>query len=135
MKRGGRFSYLVLLIHFFAFATTATTHIATDPCEGSKAKLFVEVTAENSSGAPLDKSSKETSSSQEILTPSREKSRNNEMRDASTGAEDEGEIILEEGHGDHRQNLLDTALEFYQASQELWSRGELKEAIDASSEQ
>ena len=29
------------------------------------------------------------------------------------------------------QNLLDTALGFYQASQELWSRGELEEAINA----
>jgi membrane-bound lytic murein transglycosylase D len=134
MKRDCRCFYLVLLIYFFAFATVGNTYLGIDPYGGSKEKLFGQVIAEQISGAPSDKSSKETSRSQKTLTPPKEKSRNNEMGDATEGAEDEEEIILEEGHDDKRQNLLDAALESYQTAQELWSQGELEEAIAALDE-
>jgi len=94
-------------------AKAANTQVASNQDEIPKEKLSVEevaaaeVTAENSYEAPLDRSPQEKSNS---------------------------ETIVEEGDGDKKQNLLDTALDFYQASQELWSRGELEEAIDALDE-
>ena len=93
-----------------------------------------EVTVENRYEAPLDKSPEETSNSEISLTPSEEKSPDIKMMDPPAKAKDEKEIVVEEGNGDKKQNLLDTALDFYQASQELWSRGEFEEAIDALDE-
>ncbi len=62
-------------------------------------------------GRPLlDKSSEKTSNTEISLRPSRETST------------------------DIKQKLLDTALDFYQASQEFWSRGEFEEAINALDE-
>jgi membrane-bound lytic murein transglycosylase D len=80
------------------------------------------------------KSPEETSNSEISLTPSREEFPDIKIIDAPAGAKDEEEIIVEEGNGNKKQNLLDTALDFYQASQELWSRGELEEAINALDE-
>jgi membrane-bound lytic murein transglycosylase D len=80
------------------------------------------------------KSPEETSNSEISLTPSREEFPDIKIIDAPAGAKDEEEIIVEEGNGDKKQNLLDTALDFYQASKELWSRGELEEAINALDE-
>jgi len=123
-----------------ACATAANTHVASNQDEIPKEKLSVEevaaaeVTAENSYEAPLDKSPEETSNSEISLTPSRDESPNIKIIDTPAGAKDEEEIIVEEGNGDKKQNLLDTALDFYQASQELWSRGELEEAINALDE-
>jgi len=140
MKKWCKCFYLILFIHFFACATAASTHVANDQNEISKEKPSVEEvvaaesTVENSYGAPLDKSPGGISNSEKSLTPSREESPDIKMRDAPAGAEDEEEIIVEEGHGDDKQNLLDTALEFYQASQELWLHGEIEEAIDALDE-
>ena len=139
MKRWCKFFYLILFIHFFACATAPNTHVARSQDEIPKEKLSVEevvaveVTVENSYEAPLDKSPAETSNPEISLTPSREQSPESktEIIHAPSGAKDEKEIIVEEGNGDKKQNLLDTALDFYQASQELWSRGELEEAIDA----
>jgi membrane-bound lytic murein transglycosylase D len=81
-----------------------------------------------------NKSPEETSNSEISLTPSRKESPNTKIIDAPAGAKNEEEIIVEESNGDKKQNLLDTALDFYQASQELWSRGELEEAINALDE-
>ncbi len=140
MKRWCKFSYLILFIHFFACATAPNTHVASNHDEIPKEKpsveevAAVEVTVENSYEAPLDKSPKETSNSEISLTPSREESPDIKIIDAPAGAKDEEEIIVEEGNGDKKQNLLDTALDFYQASQELWSRGEIEEAINALDE-
>ena len=124
----------------FVYATAANTHGASNQDEIPKEKLSVEevapveVTVENSYEAPLDKSPEETSNSEISSTPSREESPDIKIIDAPAGAKDEEEIIVEEGNGDKEQNLLDTALDFYQASQELWSRGELEEAINALDE-
>jgi len=123
-----------------ASATAANTHVASNQDKIPKEKLSVEevaaveVTGENSYEALLDKSPEETSNSEISLTPSREESPDIKIIDAPAGEKDEEEIIVEEGNGDKKQNLLDTALDFYQASQELWSRGELEEAIDALDE-
>jgi len=140
MKRWGTFFYVILFIYFFVSAALASTHVASDQDKTPREKLSVEevtaaeVTVENFHEAPLVKSPEETSNSEKSLTPSREESPDIKMRDAPAGAEDEEEIIAEEGQGDEKQSLLDTALEFYQASQELWSRGELEEAIAALDE-
>jgi membrane-bound lytic murein transglycosylase D len=116
MKRWGKCSYLILFIYFLTVAPA-------------------EVTAENSYKAPLEKSPEETSNSEISLTPSRgENPPDIRIIDAPARAEDEGAVVVEEGNGDKKENLLDTALDFYQASQERWSRGELEEAIDALDE-
>ena len=123
MKRWCKFSYLVLFIYLLACATAPNTHVAGNHDEIPKEKpsveevAAVEVTVENSYEAPSGKSPKETSNSEIYLIPS-----------------DEEQIIVEEGNGDKKENLLDTALDFYQTSQELWSRGELEEAIHALDE-
>ena len=140
MKRGGVFFYLILLIHFFACAASASTRVASDLNEISKEKLSVEkvvaaeAIAENTDRTPSNKSPEEASNPQKSFPSSKEESPGIKTEDALEGAEDEEEIIVEEGQGDEKQNLLDTALEFYQASQELWSRGELEEAIAALDE-
>jgi membrane-bound lytic murein transglycosylase D len=119
-----------------ACATASNTHVASNQDEIPKDKLSVEevaeleVTVENSYEAPLDKSPEETSNSEISSTFSREEPPDTKMIDASAGAKDEEEIV-EEGESDSKENPLDTALDFYQASQELWSCGELEEAIDA----
>jgi membrane-bound lytic murein transglycosylase D len=121
-------------------ATAANTHVGSNQDKIPKQKpsveevAAVEVTVENSYEAPLDKSPEEASNSEIPLTPSRKESPDIKIIDAPAGAKNEDEIIEEEGNGDQTQNLLDTALEFYQASQELWSRGELEEAINALDE-
>jgi len=122
------------------FATMASTHVASDQGETPKERISVkeataaEVTAENSYAAPLDKSPEETSNSEISLTPSREHSTKSKIIHASAGAKDEEGVIVEERNGGERQDFLDTALDFYQASQELWSRGEMEGAIDALDE-
>jgi len=122
-----------------ACAAAANTRVASNQDEIPKEKLSVEevaaveVIVENSHGAPLDKSSEEKSNSEISLTPSREESPDIKIIDAPAGAKDEEEITVEEGNGD-KKNLFDTALDFYQASQELWSRGELEGAINALDE-
>ena len=137
MKRWCKFSYLILFIPFFACATAPNTHVAGNHDEIRKEKpsvegvAAVEVTVENSYQAPLGKSPKETSNSE---IPSKEKSAGIKIVGAPAGAKDGEEIIVEEGNGDRKENLLDTALDFYQTSQELWSRGELEEAINALDE-
>jgi len=121
-------------------SATANNHVASNQDEIPKEKLSVEevaaveVTVENSYKAPLDKSPEETSNSETSLTPSREESSGTEIIDTPVGAKDEEEIIVEEDNGDKKENLLDAALDFYQTSQELWSRGELEEAINALDE-
>jgi hypothetical protein len=140
MKKWRMFSHLVLCIHFFACLTVANTHVARDQNERSKERPVVEevaaaeVTVENRDGAPLDKSSEETSNSEISLTPLSEESPDIEMMDTPAEPKDEEEIIVEENNSDKKENFLDTALDFYQASQDLWSRGELEEAIDALDE-
>jgi len=137
MKRWCKLFYLIPFILFFACATASNTHVTSNEDEIPTQKLFVEevaaaeFTLEKSHKAPLDKSPEETSNSEISLTPSREESPDIKIIDAPAGAKGEEEIIVEEGNGDKKQNLLDTALDFYQASQELWSRGELEEAINA----
>jgi membrane-bound lytic murein transglycosylase D len=81
-----------------------------------------------------NQSPEETSHSEISLAPSKGESPDIKMMDAPAGAKDEEEIIVEEGTGDKKQNLLDTALDCYQSSQELWSRDELEEAINALDE-
>jgi membrane-bound lytic murein transglycosylase D len=140
MKRLCKFSYLILFIHFFACATAPNTHVAGNQDGIPKEKpsveevAAVEVTVKKSYEAPLGKSPKETSNSEISLTPSKEKFPDIKIIDAPAGAKDEEKIIAEEGNGDKKENLLDTALDFYQTSQELWSRGELEEAINALDE-
>jgi membrane-bound lytic murein transglycosylase D len=130
----------IIYSFFFAGATAANTHGSSNQDKMPKEKLSAEevaaakVALENSHEAPFGRSPGETSSSEIPLTPSREKSPDIKIIDAPAGAKDEEEIIVEEGNGDNKQDLLDTALEFYQASQELWSRGEIEEAIDALDE-
>jgi membrane-bound lytic murein transglycosylase D len=120
--------------------TASNPHVASneDEIPGEKPSVeevvAVEVTVVNTYEALSDKSSEETSNSEISLTPSRKESPDIKITDASAGAKDEEEIIVEEGNGDKKQNLLDTALDSYQASQELWSRGELEEAINALDE-
>ncbi|MBP1699656.1 MAG: hypothetical protein H6Q41_4844, partial [Deltaproteobacteria bacterium] len=132
MKRWCKFSYLILFIHFFACATAPNTHVSGNHDKITKEKpsaqevAAVEVTVENSYEAPLGKSPKETSSSEIYLIPSRKESPDIKITDAPAGAKDEGEIVAEEGNGDKKENLLDTALDFYQTSKELWSRGEIE---------
>ena len=141
MKRWCKVFYLIcLFIHFFACATAANTHFDSSQDEMPNKKLSNEKVAaakaalENRHEAPLGRSPGETSNSEKILTPSRGESSDINIIDAPAGAKDEEEIIAEEGSGDNKQNLLDAALEFYQASQELWVRGELEEAINALDE-
>ncbi len=140
MKRWCKFSYLILFIHLLACATAPNTRVASNHDEIAKEKpsvegvAAVELTVENSYEAPLNKSPKETSNSKIILIPSREKFSDIKIIDAPVGAKDGEEIIVEEGNGDKKENLLDTALDFCQASQELWSRGEIEEAINALDE-
>ncbi len=93
-----------------------------------------EVTVENSYEAPLDKPLEERPNPIISLTPSSKESLDNKVIDPPAKAKDEKEIVVRKGNGDKKQNLLDTALDFYQASQERWSRGELEEAIDALDE-
>jgi membrane-bound lytic murein transglycosylase D len=137
MKRWCKFLCLILFIHFFACATAPNTRVVSNQDRMPKEKLSVEevatvkVPVENSYEASLDKSPGETSNSEISLTPSRKEPPDIKIIDTPTGAKDEEEIIVEEGNDDKKQNPLDTALNFYQASQELWSRGELEEAIDA----
>jgi peptidoglycan lytic transglycosylase D len=140
MKRWCKFSYLVLFIHLLACATSPNTRVAGNHDEVPKQKPSVEavaavgVTVENSYEAPLNKSPKETSGSEIYLIPSKKKFPDSKIADAPAGAKDEEEIIAEEGNGDKKENPLDTALDFYQTSRELWSRGELEEAIHALDE-
>lgn len=140
MKRWCKFFYLISFILFSACATASNTHVASNQDEIPRGKLFVEevaaaeFTLEKNHKAPLDKSPEGTSNSEISLTPSKGKSPDIKIIDAPAGAKGKEEIILEEGNGDKKQNLLDTALDFYQASKERWSRGELKEAIDALDE-
>lgn len=141
MRRWCKFSYLILFIHFFACATAPDTHVAGNHDKISKEKPSVEavaavqVTVGNSYKAPSDKSLKKTSNPERYLTPAKEKSPNIKIIDARARAKDGEEIIVEEGNGDKKkENLLDTALDFYQTSQELWSRGEIEEAINALDE-
>ena len=139
MKRWCKFFYLILFIHFFACATAPNTHVASNQDKIPKEKLSfekvaaVELTVDNSYEAPLGKSPEKTSNS-EIYLPSGKEFPDVKIIDAPAGAKDEEEIIVEEGNGDKKENLLDTALDFYQASQELWSRGELEEAVNALDE-
>jgi len=66
-----------------------------------------EVTVENSDGAPLDKSSGEASNSERSLAPPSEDYLNIEMR-MPLLEKRRGTIHSREGHGDDKQNLLDT---------------------------
>ena len=140
MKRWCKFSCLILFIHCFACATAPNTHVAGNHDEIPKQKpsveevAAVELTGEKSYEAPFGKSPKETSNSEIYLIPSGEEFPDIKITDAPAGAKDKEEIIVEEGNGDKKENLLDTALDFYQTSQELWSRGELEEAIHALDE-
>jgi membrane-bound lytic murein transglycosylase D len=140
MKRWCKFSCLILFILFFACATAPNTHVAGNHDEISKEKpsveevAAVELTGEKSYEASFGKSPKETSNSEIYLIPSGKKFPDIKMTDAPAGAKDKEEIIVGEGNGDKKENLLDTALDFYQTSQELWSRGELEEAINALDE-
>ncbi len=93
-----------------------------------------EVTVESRYEAPLDKPPEARSNPEISLTPSEEKSPDIKMMDPSAKAKDEKGIAKRKGNRDKKQNLLDTALDFYQASQERWSRGEFEEAIDALDE-
>ncbi|MGZ6201733.1 MAG: transglycosylase SLT domain-containing protein [Thermodesulfobacteriota bacterium] len=137
MKSWCKFFYLISFVHFFACATVANTHVPSHQDEIPGEKFSVEevaaagFTVERRHKSPLDKSHEETSNPETSLTPSREESSDINAIDAPAEAKDEKEIIVEGGNGDKKQNLLDTALDFYQASQELWSRGELEEAINA----
>ncbi|MGZ3569874.1 MAG: LysM peptidoglycan-binding domain-containing protein [Thermodesulfobacteriota bacterium] len=141
MKRWCKFSCLILFIHFFACATAPNTHVAGNHDKIPKEKpsvdkvAAVEVTVEKSYETRSDKSRKKTSNSERYLILSKEKFPNIKIINAPAGAKDGEEIIVEEGNGDKKkENLLDTALDFYQTSQELWSRGEIEEAINALDE-
>ena len=140
-RRWCKFSYLIFFILFFGCATAPNTHVAGNHDKIPKEKpsveavAAVEVTVEKSYEARSDKSPKETSNSERYLIPSKEKFPNIKIINAPARAKDGEEIIVEEGNGDKKkENLLDTALDFYQTSQELWSRGEIEEAINALDE-
>ncbi len=92
------------------------------------------VTVESSYQAPSDKSPEETSNYGVPLTLPEEKSPDIKVSDPLRKTKDQKKIGAGEGNADKKQNLLDAALDFYQASQERWSRGELEEAIDALDE-
>jgi membrane-bound lytic murein transglycosylase D len=82
-----------------------------------------------------NKSPEETPNSEVSLTPSKkEESPESKVGDAPGGTGNREAITADEGNGDKKQSLLDTALDFYQASQEFWSRDELEEAIHALDE-
>jgi membrane-bound lytic murein transglycosylase D len=140
MKRWRKFFYLILSVHFFAFTAPANTQVASNQDEISKEKpsaqevIPAKITVPNNYEGLLDKFFGEASSSEIYLIPSRVEFADIEIVIDSTGAKDEEEIVAEEDNGGIKQNLLDTALNFYQASQELWSRGELEEAINALDE-
>lgn len=140
MKKWCKFSYLILFIHLFACATAPNTRVAGNHDKIPKEKpsvekvAAVEVTVAKSYEAPLGKSPKETSNSEIYLIPSKGKFPDIKIIDALARAKDEEEIIVEGGNGDKKENLLDTALDFYQIAQELWSRGEIEEAINALDE-
>ena len=141
MRRWFKFSYLIFFILFFGCATAPNTHVAGNHDKIQKEKpsveevAAVELTLKNSYQAPLAKSPKKTSNSEIYSIPSKEKFPNTKIINARAGAKDGEEIIVEEGNGDKKKvNLLDTALDFYQTSQELWSRGEIEEAISALDE-
>jgi membrane-bound lytic murein transglycosylase D len=104
------------------------------PEETSNSDTGNKSSEETSNSDTGNKSREEASNSEISLTPSREESPDIKIIDAPAGAKDEEEITVEEENGDKKQNLLDTALDFYQASQELWSHGELEEAINALDE-
>jgi membrane-bound lytic murein transglycosylase D len=92
--------------------------------------------AEKGYKAPLDKSPEETSDPDASLKPPKENSPEIKISDLPAKAKDEKKTAVGGGNGDKKQNLnlLDTALDFYQESQERWSRGEIEEAIDALDE-
>ncbi len=140
MKTWCKFFYLILFIHFFACATAPNTRVAGNRDEIRNEKPSVEKVAaagfivEKSHEAPLDKSPKETSNSDIYLTPSKEKFPDMNTMNALDRAKGEEGIRVEEDNGGKKENLLDTALDFYQTSQELWSRGEIEEAVNALDE-
>jgi len=140
MKRWCKFSYLILFIHFFGCATAPNPHVAGNHDKIPKEKpsveavAAVEAPAEESDKARSDKSPKKTSDSERDLIPSKEKFPNIKTMNALAKAKDGEGVKVEEGNGDKKENPLDTALDFYQSSQELWSRGEIEEAINALDE-
>ena len=140
MKRWCKFLCLILFIHFFGCATAPNTHVASNHDKMPKEKPSVEavaalgVTVENSDEVPSYQSLKKTSNSERYLIPSKEKFPNIKIMNAPAGAKDGEGIKVEEINGDKKENPLDAALDFYQTSQELWSRGEIEEAINALDE-
>ena len=127
------------MIDFLTCAAAANTHAANNRDEITKERLSVQevatagVISENSDQAPLNQPSKETSRSEKSLTPSKEESPDNKSSDASGEAKEE-EMVVEESEGDKKQTVIDVALDFYQASQELWSHGDFEGAINALDE-
>jgi membrane-bound lytic murein transglycosylase D len=140
MKRGCVFVYLVLLIHFSTFSALASTCVASDQDERTREKVSVkqvvagEMTSGNPAWRPLDRPPEKTSGSQKDFPSPKDKSPIIKTEDALEGAGDEEDTLVEEGLVEESQHILDTALESYQTAQELWSRGELEEAIAALDE-
>src|SRR5512135_2463553 len=133
MKRWCKFLYPILFIHLLACARAPKNRVASIQGEMPTEKPFVAAAGgtETVYEAPLDKFSKETWSSEIYLLTSRKEFP--KIIDAPAGAKDEEEIPAEEG-GDGKQNVLETALDFYQASRELWSHDNLEAAINSLDE-
>jgi len=83
--------------------------------------------------AAVNGSSGETSTPETSIT-AREKLPGMKMMDDAGGAADQEERMEEQGSRDKKQTLVDAALDSYQASQELWARGEFEGAINALDE-
>lgn len=151
MKGWRKFLNLILFIPFFACATTTNTQVVTnqkeflkeDPSVSVKEVVVEEVTVKNNYETLLDASTYHPP--KKTLTPSyhyqeteesiaTRKEESHIITSVEAPSELKEDYIVEEGNSNERQNILDTALEFYQASQELWSRGEIEEAINALDE-
>jgi len=126
--------YALCFSLFLALPTAANAQAAGEQDETAKRKSLAneapmgKAATQPRDGSPLYKSPEETPSSEISSTPSGE-----EFADPPR-IENEEEIMVEEDGADKKKNPLDTALDFYQDSQELWSQGEIEEAINALDE-
>jgi len=121
MKPLFRLFYILLIISLYGCATTGTDLVSNQDFKPSGEPVALKEDA-NSTG--------EEEPSHDIPSPERPATIQQEESPGATS----GEIGAELTEAQDAQDVLDDALDFYQASQEFWLRGELEEALDALDE-
>jgi membrane-bound lytic murein transglycosylase D len=121
-KKWYRLFYIILVISFYACAT-----VGTEVAQNQGVKPPMEgLTVEKDSETPqVDKPSID------IPAPQRTIAIPEESPETATVNKEEIKSTEED---EEKQDILDNALDFYQASQEFWLHGELEEALDALDE-